>query len=150
MPEMKSLNCLQMDKKINIYFILITQLYKNFNLTGHGKCSPPGKDQQLDLLYGTNFCSNWTKIETIPTPSTSQPIIHLVHLPIKAKQEGICIKWEEFPDPGRDYMEGCWALDNILITNMATSVKFLEEDFDGINAMNWLFFPGATIEVSLM
>lgn len=44
--------------------------------------------------------------------------------------------------------EGCWAVDNILIINMAHLPAAMEERFDPIDPSQWLFFPGAHVQVN--
>jgi hypothetical protein len=44
--------------------------------------------------------------------------------------------------------DGCWAMDNVLVTNMADPPNMLQENFDPILTDNWLFFPGASVKVT--
>ncbi|XP_050414411.2 reelin isoform X2 [Patella vulgata] len=48
-------------------------------------------------------------------------------------------------DPSGSY-KSCWAIDNILIVNIAEPPKLLIDDFDPVDPSNWLFFPGANIQ----
>ena len=51
-------------------------------------------------------------------------------------------------DGSYDYtFEGCWALDNIAVVNMANLPSAIEEQFDPIDPSQWLFFPGAHVQV---
>ena len=42
----------------------------------------------------------------------------------------------------------CWALDNIIVVNTANNPTQMYEDFDPVDPGNWIFFPGAHVEVS--
>ncbi|XP_070192277.1 reelin-like isoform X2 [Littorina saxatilis] len=44
-----------------------------------------------------------------------------------------------------DTFEGCWALDNVVIVNMAHLPSAMEEQFDPVDPSQWLFFPGAHV-----
>ena len=46
--------------------------------------------------------------------------------------------------------EGCWAVDNVLIVNMAHLPAAIEEQFDPIDPSHWLFFPGAHVQVNCL
>jgi hypothetical protein len=46
-----------------------------------------------------------------------------------------------------DAYRGCWALDNVLVVNIADLPSELEEHFDPIDPSHWLFFPGAHVQV---
>lgn len=85
------------------------------------------------------FCSS---------PKHSGTEIHLVHLPESARHDDICLRWLELPDKGEDDFGGCWAMDNVLITNAANPPRFLAENFDPVNPSNFLFYPGGKIQVS--
>lgn len=47
-----------------------------------------------------------------------------------------------------DY-NGCWAIDNIVIVNTADNPQKLVDNFDPVDPGNWIFFPGAQVEVSI-
>lgn len=51
--------------------------------------------------------------------------------------------------PDSDYL-GCWGMDNVLIVNMAKLPSQLEEQFNPVDPSQWLFFPGAQIEVIIV
>ena len=78
------------------------------------------------------------------------PTFHLVHLPQGARTEDVCLQFQQVPSKeDRDYFEGCWALDNVLVVNMADPPQTLTDQFDPISTENWLFFPGGVIQVNI-
>lgn len=64
-------------------------------------------------------------------------------LPVEARTNGVCLKWQH----GSGVMKGCWALDNIVVTNNANRPLYLQDNFDSVDISNWIFFPGAEIKV---
>ncbi len=70
-----------------------------------------------------------------------------MHLPEEARSEGICLQWQQGTNSLDGSYIGCWALDNILIINMARPPDMLHDNFDPIDLDNWLFFPGGKIKV---
>jgi hypothetical protein len=73
--------------------------------------------------------------------------LHLVHLPRAARRDAVCLRWLGVLGQ-EERFSGCWALDNVLVTNMVRTPSTLQEGFDPIDASNWLFFPGGKIQVS--
>ena len=43
----------------------------------------------------------------------------------------------------------CWAIDNVVIVNTADPPQALHENFDPVDPGDWIFFPGARVDVSL-
>lgn len=43
--------------------------------------------------------------------------------------------------------KGCWALDNVMVVNLANPPSHMQDNFDPIDPSNWVFFPGANIKV---
>lgn len=83
-------------------------------------------------------------------PSNVSTIIHILYLPEDAKGENIHFQWKQDYVLAGDVYEACWALDNILIINAAHRKVVLEDNLDPVDTGNWLFFPGATVKVSLV
>lgn len=83
-------------------------------------------------------------------PSNVSTIIHILYLPEDAKGENIHFQWKQDYVHADDVYEACWALDNILIINAAHRKVVLEDNLDPVDTGNWLFFPGATVKVSLI
>ena len=75
--------------------------------------------------------------------------VHLVQLPKSARQDNICLRWQSIPavSTGNSSFTGCWALDNVLISNTVGLPSWLQDDFDPLDISNWLFYPGGRIEV---
>lgn len=44
----------------------------------------------------------------------------------------------------------CWAMDNVLVINTAHAPTRLVDNFDPVDPSNWLFFPGANIQVHVL
>lgn len=76
-------------------------------------------------------------------------IVHTLHLPEEAKQEGVSFRFHQDLAADAHSYEGCWALDNIIIPNMAHMPQHLEDDFELFQPGNWLFFPNGDITVNL-
>lgn len=83
-------------------------------------------------------------------PSNVSTIIHILYLPEDAKGENIHFQWKQDYVHAGDVYEACWSLDNILIINAAHRKVVLEDNLDPVDTGNWLFFPGATVKVSLI
>ena len=83
-------------------------------------------------------------------PSNVSTIIHILYLPEDAKGENIHFQWKQDYVHAGDVYEACWALDNVLIINAAHRKVVLEDNLDPVDTGNWLFFPGATVKVSLI
>ena len=82
-------------------------------------------------------------------PSNVSTIIHILYLPEDAKGENVHFQWKQDYLHAGEVYEACWALDNILIINAAHRKVVLEDNLDPVDTGNWLFFPGATVKVSL-
>ncbi|GAB1600886.1 reelin [Argonauta hians] len=128
-----------------------------------GSCTNVGAvDSDIIFYYGTNACSNWIEMERIPAPNSSKTITHLVRIPVEARKNDVCLSWEQRPilavQP--DYLKkkaqsvlkeltlphvNCWAMDNVLIPNLAHIPDKIEEGFEPISTDDWLFFPGAKL-----
>ncbi|KAK3762808.1 hypothetical protein RRG08_040503 [Elysia crispata] len=66
---------------------------------GGGGCLPnPKADQDIVVAVGLNGCSQWISIENIKAPSSQKSEMHLVTLPLKARQTGTCIRFSQGPN----------------------------------------------------
>lgn len=126
-----------------------------------GNCTHEGPtDAEITFSYGTNACSSWTIIEKIPAPVSSKTVTHLVRLPKGARQQDICFSWtqEKNIENALSFKKGgslkplstlpftnCWALDNVLVPNLADPPQKILETFDPFSTDDWLFLPGAKI-----
>ena len=46
--------------------------------------------------------------------------------------------------------QGCWAIDQVLIVNLAHPPSMLQDDFDPVDPSDWLVFPGAHFKVTFI
>ena len=81
------------------------------------------------------------------SPGSAGSTTHLIHLPSAARDEGVCLRWSEQTLSNPVSYSGCWAMDNVLIINMAQPIITFEENFDPIDTSSWLFIPGGNIRV---
>uniref|UniRef100_A0A8C3JDS8 Reelin n=1 Tax=Calidris pygmaea TaxID=425635 RepID=A0A8C3JDS8_9CHAR len=117
---------------------------------GSGSCRFSYSDPSITVSYSKNSSADWTQLEKISAPSNVSTIIHILYLPEDAKGENIHFQWKQDYVLAGDVYEACWALDNILIINAAHRKVVLEDNLDPVDTGNWLFFPGATVKVSLI
>ena len=75
------------------------------------------------------------------------PTIHLVPLPPAARGPDTCLQWQQADSAPGQEQHGCWAMDNVLVVNVAHPPANLIDTFDPTDPTNWLFFPGGTIQV---
>lgn len=68
-------------------------------------------------------------------------------LPPSAKSSDVCIQWYQESTSSGSKFKGCWAIDNIIVSNAADRPKIIEESFDPIDPGNFLFFPGGEVKV---
>lgn len=73
--------------------------------------------------------------------------VHILCLPPSAKSTDVCIQWYQESVSSGSKFKGCWAIDNIIISNVADRPKIVEESFDPIDPGNFLFFPGGIVKV---
>ena len=112
-----------------------------------------------------NFKLIYDLHSTPRAPTSSKTVTHLVRLPREARQTEVCFMWSQenpvenaliFKKKGGYKKKptriipytNCWALDNVLIPNLVDPPEKIQETFDPVSTDNWLFFPGAKIEVS--
>lgn len=83
------------------------------------------------------------------TTTFNFPWVELYDQPYKAKYENGLLNDEGIlrGDDVDVTFEGCWGIDNILIVNLANLPSSLEETLEPIDPSQWLFFPGAHIQV---
>ena len=103
------------------------------------------KPALLDVLLVTILIETSTKLSGFSLASDGVVSTVVVHLPDKARRPDVCLKWGQ-PDKTTNYT-GCWALDNVLVNDMADQPISLQDNFDPVDPGNWLFFPGARILV---
>ncbi|XP_023933533.1 reelin-like [Lingula anatina] len=113
-----------------------------------GSCRPSVEDEPINIYFASNDnCSDWTKIDKIRAPDLPYTVTHIIHLPTNAQKHGVCFKWQQARSEFTDSFGGCWAMDNVLISNTALTPTLLQEDFDPIDPSLWLFFPGSMIKM---
>ncbi|XP_013411925.1 reelin-like [Lingula anatina] len=113
-----------------------------------GSCRPSVEDEPINIYFASNDnCSDWTKIDKIRAPDLPYTVTHIIHLPTSAQKHGVCFKWQQARSEFTDSFGGCWAMDNVLISNTALTPTLLQEDFDPIDPSLWLFFPGSMIKM---
>ena len=83
-------------------------------------------------------------------PSDGSTSIHIVHLPLVARTEAVSLRFHQDLAMDAHSFSGCWALDNVIVTNMAHRPTSLQETFDPIDPTSWLFFPNGAIRVGPM
>ncbi|KAK3103287.1 hypothetical protein FSP39_018199 [Pinctada imbricata] len=105
---------------------------------------------------GEGICIQWQQIsrnyvETTPTTTptttittTPKPTTTTVYVPIFIPNDQPMIDNIQ-NDQSQAAFDGCWAIDNVLVANMAHPPTVLEENFDPVDPGKWLFFPGANI-----
>ncbi|XP_071486224.1 reelin-like [Diadema antillarum] len=110
-----------------------------------GQCRAGTNDYSITVSYAINTKIDWHVIDRVRAPSDGSTSIHIIHLPLAARTEDISIRFHQDLAMDAHHYQGCWALDNILITNMAHRPTSLEEDFDPVDPTKWLFFPNGAI-----
>ena len=70
-----------------------------------------------------------------------------MRLPDDARGEAVCIRWSQDSKNASGLYDGCWAMENVIITSLAHKETFLEEDFDPVDPGDWLFFPSGTVKM---
>ncbi|CAH1782623.1 unnamed protein product [Owenia fusiformis] len=113
---------------------------------GGGICKSSIGDEPVVIYYGVNGCREWEILETINAPDMLETATHLVHLPTRSRAEIMCFKWVQKRRTDDVGFNGCWAMDNVVISNNADPPRFLQDEFDPVDVSNWLFFPGGNIK----
>ncbi|XP_076339324.1 reelin-like [Tachypleus tridentatus] len=113
---------------------------------GSGNCSTSDKDPPIVVSYGLNGCSDWRTLETIHPTSQRKTTVNIICLPSEARTNDVCFRWQQLSALPGSNVQGCWAVDNLVISNAADRPKYLEEDFDPIDPGHWLFFPGGHVQ----
>ncbi|XP_071961497.1 reelin-like [Antedon mediterranea] len=114
---------------------------------GVGTCRPGVNDYSITVSYAINDQRDWRIISRIPVPiNTSEAIMHIIHLPKEARQDDICLRFNQDLAMDAVTYEGCWALDNVLVINAANPPRHLEANFDPVNPDDWLFLPNGVIK----
>ena len=73
---------------------------------------------------------------------------HTIRLPMDAKQSNVCFKWQHSIQNGTGFnSQGCWAIDDVLITNDNDLPTNITEDFNPMTKSNWLYWTGGDIKV---
>ncbi|KAL4226959.1 hypothetical protein ACF0H5_014936 [Mactra antiquata] len=71
---------------------------------GHGNCRSSVEDQEIVVSFGLNGCQDWLEIDRIrPYSDKSVPQLILIHLPDKARGEGVCFAWKQLPTVEKFY-----------------------------------------------
>ncbi|XP_033103402.1 reelin-like [Anneissia japonica] len=112
-----------------------------------GTCHPGVNDYSITVSYAISDQRDWRIIDRIPVPvNTSEAVIHIIHLPKEARQDDICLRFNQDLAMDTETYEGCWALDNVLIINAANPPSHLQANFDPVDPNDWLFLPNAVIK----
>ncbi|XP_045165547.2 reelin-like [Mercenaria mercenaria] len=64
---------------------------------GSGNCGSSDQDQDIIVSFGLNGCRDWHKLDMIRPMKNKIPEMVLIHLPAKARGEGICFSWKQNP-----------------------------------------------------
>ncbi|KAH3880980.1 hypothetical protein DPMN_004902 [Dreissena polymorpha] len=65
---------------------------------GTGSCRGSDKDADIMVLFGLNGCQDWFILDSLPPPTNgSIPKSVLIHLPEKARGDGVCFAWSQEP-----------------------------------------------------
>ncbi|XP_077972003.1 reelin-like isoform X1 [Styela clava] len=108
---------------------------------GSGKCEPT--KTFVTLSYRFHDDEFWNLIKDITV--TQQSKIHIIHLPKDIRTEDVLLQFsQEVVD------NGCWALDNVLISETNNRPSLFHENMDPSDTSNWLFMPGAKIKGECM
>lgn len=113
---------------------------------GVGNCTMAADDPPIFVFYGTNKCTKWHELEQIKLLPAIETTVHILCLPPSAKSSEVCIQWYQESASGGSKFKGCWAIDNIIISNAAEHPTIIEENFDPVDPGNFLFFPGGEIK----
>ncbi|XP_041459310.1 reelin-like [Lytechinus variegatus] len=111
-----------------------------------GHCRPGTDDYSITISYAVHTKVDWHIIDKIRAPSDGSTSIHIVHLPLAARTEEVSLRFHQDLAMDAHHYRGCWALDNVLITNLAHRPTSLQEDFDPVDPTSWLFFPNGAIQ----
>ncbi|XP_071817155.1 reelin-like isoform X2 [Apostichopus japonicus] len=129
---------------ISVYLNTTTAAAMHFAVSA-GSCIPGPNDYSIAISYAIDDRVDWHLIDKIRVPLSHDTTVHTLHLPDEAKTEGVSFRFHQDLAADAHSFEGCWALDNIIIPNMAHSPKQLEDNFDLFDPSHWLFFPNGDI-----
>ncbi|ESN98795.1 hypothetical protein HELRODRAFT_162255 [Helobdella robusta] len=62
-----------------------------------------------------------------------------INLPEELREPKNCVRWVSIPNE-TNYTGSCWGLDDVLIKSSTSFKNFLFDNFNDIDASNWLFF----------
>lgn len=113
---------------------------------GIGNCSIAVDEPPVNVFYGTERCTKWQELEQIRLQPAIETTVHILCLPPAAKSTDVCIQWYQESNSDGTPFRGCWALDNVIISNVADRPNILEDSFDPTDPGNWLFFPGGVVK----
>lgn len=101
----------------------------------------------LDFKF-SKHCYHSTTLLRCRLPVEAGVTTHLLKLPEEAKRAETCLRWLQPQHANGNAYVGCWGIDNVLISDLADTPTFVQDNFDPIDTDNWLFIPGATVRVS--
>ena len=69
-------------------------------------------------------------------------MVHVISLTPNVRKDDVCFRWIT---PAFD--DVCFAIDNIIVTDVANRPSSLDINFDSFHPADWIFFPGGFFQV---